>query len=90
MRVLIIEDEEKVASIVSRGLSYEGLAVDVATTVEQAMELGIAFPYDLVILDLLLPDGSGTTVLAEAIADHSKRRQCRTAGSSAQSHANPT
>lgn len=63
MRVLIIEDEEKVASIVSRGLSYEGLAVDVATTVEQAMELGIAFPYDLVILDLLLPDGSGTTVL---------------------------
>jgi len=63
MRVLIIEDEEKVASIVSRCLSYEGLAVDVATTVEQAMELGTSFPYDLVILDLLLPDGSGTTVL---------------------------
>jgi len=63
MRVLIVEDEKKLASIVARALGDEGLAVDIAATVGQGIELAMSFPYDLIILDLLLPDGSGTMML---------------------------
>ena len=63
MRVLIVEDEKKLANIVARSFVDEGLAVDVAESIEQGIGLTASFPYDLVILDLLLPDGSGTTLL---------------------------
>jgi DNA-binding response OmpR family regulator len=63
MRLLLIEDEGKVAAFVTRGLEAERYAVDVAANGRSAIELSNAYQYDLVILDLMLPEISGTEVL---------------------------
>jgi DNA-binding response OmpR family regulator len=63
MRLLLVEDEEKVAAFVVRGLEAERFAVDVAADGRSAIELANAYQYDLVILDLMLPEISGTEVL---------------------------
>jgi DNA-binding response OmpR family regulator len=63
MRLLLVEDEEKVAAFIVRGLEAERFAVDVATDGRSAIELSNAYQYDLVILDLMLPEISGTEVL---------------------------
>jgi DNA-binding response OmpR family regulator len=63
MRLLLVEDEEKVAAFIVRGLEAERFAVDVAADGGSAIELSNAYQYDLVILDLMLPEISGTEVL---------------------------
>jgi DNA-binding response OmpR family regulator len=63
IRILIIEDEQKLAEILLRSLRGEGFTVDVAATAEDGFHWAVEDHYDLVILDLLLPDGSGTDVL---------------------------
>lgn len=63
MRLLLIEDEAKVASFVSRGLRSERFAVDVAEDGTRGWEMAATYPYDLVILDLMLPGLSGPEVL---------------------------
>lgn len=63
MRVLLIEDEEKVVRFVERGLVSERFAVDVARDGKSGLELANTFDYDVVILDLLLPELEGTEVL---------------------------
>ena len=63
MRILIVEDEQKLAEIILRTLKAEGFAVDVAGTVADGVHLALSSHYDLIILDLLLPDGLGTFVL---------------------------
>ncbi len=63
MRILIIEDEQKLAEILLRSLRGEGFTVDVAANAEDGYDWAVTDHYDLVILDLLLPDGSGTDVL---------------------------
>ncbi|MGH9935623.1 MAG: response regulator transcription factor [Blastocatellia bacterium] len=63
MRLLLVEDEEKVAAFVVRGLEAERYAVDVAADGRRAIELSNAYQYDLIILDLMLPEISGTEVL---------------------------
>ena len=63
MRLLLVEDEPRLAQRLIRGLREDGYAVDGAATCGEATELGIANEYDLVILDLLLPDGSGLDLL---------------------------
>ena len=60
MRILVVEDQQKIARFVERGLREEGFTVDVAA-VHRAME----FAYDVVILDVLLPGKDGFTVLKE-------------------------
>src|SRR5487761_179757 len=62
MRVLLVEDERKVASIVARALRENAYAVDLAETGEQALVLAEEAPYDAVILDIRLPDASGLDV----------------------------
>ncbi len=63
MRILLIEDEKKVADIIVRGLKAERFAVDVAHDGSGGWELSSAYEYDLVILDLMLPGLSGGHIL---------------------------
>ncbi|MBM3459016.1 MAG: response regulator transcription factor [Armatimonadetes bacterium] len=65
MRVLVVEDEERVAGFLQRGLSASGYEPDVATTGEQALRLLEQERYDAVILDLMLPGISGLEVVRE-------------------------
>jgi DNA-binding response OmpR family regulator len=63
MRVLLIEDERKVADFISRGLRAERLAVDIAYDGTTGWEMASTVDYDLIILDLMLPGLSGTELL---------------------------
>jgi two-component system copper resistance phosphate regulon response regulator CusR len=63
MRLLLIEDERKVADFVARGLRAERLAVDVAYDGTSGWEMASTVDYDLIILDLMLPSLSGTELL---------------------------
>lgn len=63
MRILLIEDESKVASFVKRGLTAERYAVDVAADGKEGLEFAMSFQYDLIILDLMLPGLDGNAVL---------------------------
>ena len=59
MRVLIVEDDLRMASLVRRGLAGEGLAADVAANGEDALWLAQAHPYDAIVLDVMLPGLDG-------------------------------
>ena len=63
MRLLLIEDEKKVADFVMRGLKAERFAVDLAPDGQSGLEMATHCNYDLVILDLMLPVLSGTETL---------------------------
>jgi len=64
MRILVVEDEKRIADFLSRGLQGAGYAVDTASTGGHAVECVQSADYDLVILDLMLPDMDGMQVLA--------------------------
>ncbi len=59
MRVLVVEDEIKMASLIRRGLREEGLAADVAVTGEDALWMAQAIEYDAIVLDVMLPGIDG-------------------------------
>jgi two-component system, OmpR family, response regulator len=59
MRVLVVEDEVKMAALLRRGLSEEGLAVDVAEEGERALLMAGSTDYDAVVLDVMLPGIDG-------------------------------
>ncbi|HEY3101656.1 MAG TPA: response regulator transcription factor [Methylomirabilota bacterium] len=64
MRILVVEDERKVANFVRQGLEEEGHAVDVAAEGAAALDLGLAHPpYDLIVLDVMLPKRDGFAVV---------------------------
>ena len=63
MRVLLVEDEKKVADIIVRGLKAERYAVDVHHDGQSAWEAANTCDYDLIILDLMLPGLTGTEIL---------------------------
>jgi DNA-binding response OmpR family regulator len=62
MRILMIEDDREIAEIVRNGLELESHAVDVTSTGEEGEEMATASPYDLIILDLVLPGKDGLEV----------------------------
>src|SRR6266545_1447741 len=59
VRVLIVEDELRMAGLIRRGLAKEGLAADIAPTGEQALVAASAHPYDAIVLDVMLPGIDG-------------------------------
>jgi two-component system, OmpR family, response regulator len=62
MRVLIVEDQAKLAALLRRGLTREGMAVDVIGHGEEAVPMASATPYDAIVLDLMLPGVDGFEV----------------------------
>ena len=65
MRILVVEDEKRIADFLSRGLESGGYAVDVANDGSTSIELVHSTEYDLIILDLGLPDMDGLSVLVK-------------------------
>ena len=62
MRILVIEDNPKIAAAVQRGLEEEGYAVDVVLTGFEGEDMAADGTYDLIVLDVMLPDRDGTDV----------------------------
>ncbi|MCX7930757.1 MAG: response regulator transcription factor [Chlorobi bacterium] len=65
MRILVIEDEQKVASFIQRGLEEEQYVVDVAHDGAEGLALARENPYDAIVLDVMLPGKNGFDVLSE-------------------------
>ena len=68
MRVLVVEDETRMADVIRRSLTKEGLATDVARDGEEALAMSAVVDYDVIVLDVMLPRRSGfevCTVLRE-------------------------
>ncbi len=62
MRILLVEDEKRMADFVTKGLKEERYVIDVAHNGEDALFLVDVNPYDLIILDLMLPDTNGLAI----------------------------
>ena len=65
MRILVVEDEHRIAASIKKGLEQEKYAVDVAYTGTQGYDLAAAEDYDLILLDLMLPEMDGLTICRE-------------------------
>jgi len=63
MRVLVVEDDKKIASFVARGLKEAGHAVDTAERGDDALHLGLNNHYDVAIIDLMLPAVDGLSLI---------------------------
>ena len=70
MRILIVEDDQKLANILQRGLTELAYAVDIAYDGDEGEEMAKAVSYDLIILDIILPKKDGIEVCLEL-------RRCR-------------
>ncbi|MBX3285212.1 MAG: response regulator transcription factor [Actinobacteria bacterium] len=62
MRVLVVDDDPKMASVLKRALEHEGYAVDLATDGTEALWAGQEFPYDAIVLDAVIPAPDGFAV----------------------------
>ena len=65
MRVLVVEDEKKVASFIKRGLEEEAFAVDVAHDGENGVAMAESTSYDLILMDVMLPKKDGLSAIKE-------------------------
>jgi two-component system copper resistance phosphate regulon response regulator CusR len=71
VRILLVEDDQKLAEFVARGLRAERFAVDLAGNGREGENFVRAYSYDLVVLDLMLPQLSGTELLRRMRQSHS-------------------
>jgi two-component system OmpR family response regulator len=71
MRILVVEDDEKIASFITNGLKQSGFSVDCAPDGEAALSLFATTTYDAVILDIMLPRLDGLSVLGRIRTDKS-------------------
>ena len=62
MRILVVEDEHKIANSIKKGLEQESFAVDVAFTGNEGYDLASSENYDLIILDIMLPEITGIEI----------------------------
>jgi two-component system OmpR family response regulator len=63
MRILVVEDDQKIASFVVKGLKQSGFAVDHCPDGEQALALAETTPYDAAVVDIMLPRLDGLAVV---------------------------
>jgi two-component system OmpR family response regulator len=69
MRVLIVEDDPKIASFVAKGLKQAGYAVDRAANGQEGLELARSAPYDVAIIDIMLPRLDGLSLIERLRAE---------------------
>ena len=72
MHILVVEDEDSIASFVVKGLKAEGHTPTRAATAAEAASLSGTYDWDVVLLDLLLPDGHGLDVLRQIRSSNSE------------------
>jgi len=65
MRVLLVEDDEKIASLIIKGLKQAGFAMDHAADGENGLHLALTEPYDACIVDIMLPELDGLSLIEE-------------------------
>ena len=65
MRILVVEDDKKIASFVAKGLREAGFAVDRADNGQEGLDLALSQPYDAVVMDLMLPKLDGLSVIEQ-------------------------
>jgi two-component system OmpR family response regulator len=65
MRILVVEDDEKIASFIVKGLKQAGFAVDHANNGEDGLHLATTEPYDAAVVDIMLPRMDGLTLIEE-------------------------
>lgn len=65
MRILVVEDDKKIASFLIKGLKQEGFAVDHVTNGEDGLHLALHEPYDAAIIDIMLPKLDGLSLIEE-------------------------
>lgn len=73
MRILVVEDEVKIAAAIKRGLTQQSYAVDIAHTSDDAIAMAESEPYDLIILDRMLPgktDGIGVIKYLRSVSNY--------------------
>ncbi len=63
MRLLLVEDDEKIASFVEKGLRSSGFAVDVAQNGVLGLDMALTVDYDTLIVDIMLPEMDGFTLI---------------------------
>lgn len=68
MRILVVEDETRVASFIAKGFQEEGYAADVVHDGESGLHQALMFDYDVVVLDVMLPKRSGFDIVREVRA----------------------
>jgi len=65
MKILVIEDDKKIASFIANGFKQAGFAVDIAYDGEEGLNLVLAEPYDAAVIDIMLPILDGLSVIEE-------------------------
>jgi len=65
MRILVVEDEKKLAALIKKVLEKEKYAVDVAYDGQESLDYALTYPYDVIVLDILLPKKNGFEVIQE-------------------------
>ena len=72
MRILLVEDDTGIGELVKEELEAQGFAVDWAQHGDEGYELSQAFPYDLLVLDVMLPGQDGFQIIKHIRADKNK------------------
>jgi DNA-binding response OmpR family regulator len=70
VRILVVEDEHKLAGVLKRGLEEHGYAVDVAYDGDDGLAMALAAPYDAIVLDVMLPMRDGLSVCTQLRAQN--------------------
>jgi len=70
MRLLLVEDDLKIASFILKGMKAEGYAVDHASDGQEGLHMAVTEPYDAAIVDVMLPKLDGLSLIADHMMGH--------------------
>ena len=73
-RILVVDDEEQIRSMLTQMLEHEGFVVDTAENGEEGMDLITRHAYDLIITDMIMPIKDGLKLIMELIRDYPDQR----------------